>query len=187
VSRDPVTTRAALVQAAIEALVEVGYTRTTGVEVCRRAGLTRGALHHHFADHGELLVAVLETIYAQLLAREDVDPVTIRRWVDVAHVRTAQPELKAVIELWLASRNDPELGGRLADGISRLAQVFRPSAAVVVGATADPAEVESFLRLATEALLGLALGRAVTGGSLDHETAVIDHLRRLADALDEER
>ena len=130
------------------------------------------------------LAAGTSEIYAQLLARQDVEPVSIRRWVDVAYVRTAQPELKAVIELWLASRNDPELGGRLAEGVGRLAQVFRPSAAVVVGAAADPADVEAFLRLATEALLGLALGRAVSGGTLGHEAAVIDHLRRLADALD---
>jgi len=181
VTRDPIATRAALVQAAIDGLVEVGYGRTTGVEVCRRAGTTRGALNHHFADHGDLLVAVLERIYAQLLAHQGDEPVSVRQWVEAAHARTAQPELKAVIELWLASRNDPDLGGRLAEAIARLAQLFRPSAAV---ATAGP-EVEPFLRLATETLLGLALGRAVAGGPLGHEAAVVDHLRRLADDLDD--
>jgi AcrR family transcriptional regulator len=184
VSRDPVATRAALVQAAIDGLVEVGHVRTTGVEVCRRAGVTRGALNHHFADHGELLVAVLDEVYGQLLARRDDTPVSARQWVDVAHARTSRPELKAVIELWLASRNDPELGSRLADAIARLAQLFRPGD--VVAAAADPTAVEGFLRLATETLLGLALGRATHGGALAHETAVVDQLRRLADALDEE-
>lgn len=181
-TRDPVATRAALVQAAIDGLVEVGYVRTTGVEVCRRAGTTRGALNHHFADHGELLVAVLERIYDQLLERQGDEPVSMRTWLDVAHARTAQPELKAVIELWLASRNDPDLGDRLAAAIARLAAVFRPSAAV---AAAGP-DVEPFLRTATEALLGLALGRAVAGGPLGHEDAVLAHLRRQADAFDEE-
>jgi AcrR family transcriptional regulator len=182
VSRDPIATRAALVQAAVDGLVEVGYVRTTGVEVCRRAGVTRGALNHHFADHGELLVAVLEAIYAQLLERRGDEPVSVRTWLDVAHARTARPELKAVIELWLASRNDPELGARLGEAIGRLATVFRPGDAVAAGGP----EVGSFLRLATEALLGLALGRAVAGGPLGHEDAVVDHLRRLADELDEE-
>lgn len=182
VSRDPVATRAALVQGTIDGLVEVGYLRTTGVEVCRRAGVTRGALNHHFADHGALLVAALERIYEQLLERKGDEPVSVRTWLEVAHTRTSQPELKAVIELWLASRNDPDLGERLAEAIDRLAQLHRPSDAVI--AVADPAEVESFLRLATEALLGLALGRAVAGGPLGHEAIVVDHLRRLADDLD---
>lgn len=181
VTRDPTATRAALVQAAIDGLVEVGYVRTTGVEVCRRAGVTRGALNHHFADHGELLVAALEEVYAQLLARRDETPLTVRHWVDVAHARTSRPELKAVIELWLASRNDPDLGDRLADAIARLALLFRPGDVAAGGP-----EVHTFLRMATETLLGLALGRAVTPQPLAHEAAVVDHLRRLADALDEE-
>lgn len=183
-SRDPVATRAALVQAAVDGLVEVGHHRTTGVEVCRRAGVTRGALNHHFADHGELLVAVLEHVYDQLLARRDDEPVSVRTWVDVAHARTSRPELKAVIELWLASRNDPELGRRLGAAIGRLATLFRPGD--VVASAADPAAVEAFLRLATETLLGLALGRATAGGPLGHEDAVVDLLRRQADALDQE-
>lgn len=182
VSRDPIATRAALVQAAVDGLVEVGYVRTTGVEVCRRAGVTRGALNHHFADHGELLVAALEAIYAQLLARRGEEPISVRHWVEVAHARTARPELKAVIELWLASRNDPELGERLGEAIARLATLFRPGDVVAAGGP----EVQTFLRTATETLLGLALGRAVTGRPLPHEPAVVDHLRRLADALDEE-
>lgn len=41
-------TRAALRQAAIDSIYELGYEKATGVEIARRAGVTRGALHHHY-------------------------------------------------------------------------------------------------------------------------------------------
>ena len=49
-----------LIDAAISSLIENGYAHTTSVEVCRRAGVTRGALNHHFADLPALLIEVLE-------------------------------------------------------------------------------------------------------------------------------
>lgn len=41
-------TKVALRQAAIDSIYELGYERATGVEIARRAGVTRGALHHHY-------------------------------------------------------------------------------------------------------------------------------------------
>ena len=39
-------TRTRLVDAAIDVLAEVGYAGTTFVEVSKRTGLSRGAIHH---------------------------------------------------------------------------------------------------------------------------------------------
>ena len=41
-------TKAALLDAAIESLVERGYAATTTIETARRAGVSRGAQLHHF-------------------------------------------------------------------------------------------------------------------------------------------
>ncbi|MFT6276835.1 MAG: AcrR family transcriptional regulator, partial [Halioglobus sp.] len=60
-------TRALLVESTIDLLIKVGFTKTTGVAVCRRAGLTRGALNHHFPVFSELFVETLQTIYWRLL------------------------------------------------------------------------------------------------------------------------
>ncbi|MGC9544677.1 helix-turn-helix domain-containing protein, partial [Streptomyces sp. UG1] len=43
-----VATRAQIVDAAVESLIEVGVAATTTLEVQRRAGVSRGALLHHF-------------------------------------------------------------------------------------------------------------------------------------------
>src|SRR5688572_1329248 len=52
-------TRRALLDAAIESLIEVGFARTTTLEVQRRADVSRGALLHHFPSKAELLVATI--------------------------------------------------------------------------------------------------------------------------------
>jgi AcrR family transcriptional regulator len=49
-----------LVDAGMDALVEVGYARASVQEICGRAGLSSGALFRHFPTREVLLVAVAE-------------------------------------------------------------------------------------------------------------------------------
>ncbi len=62
-------TRRALLDAAVESLIEVGFARTTTLEVQRRAEVSRGALLHHFPSKTELLVAAVDHL-AEMRARE---------------------------------------------------------------------------------------------------------------------
>jgi AcrR family transcriptional regulator len=62
-------TRRALLDAAVESLIEVGFARTTTLEVQRRAAVSRGALLHHFPSKTELLVAAVDHL-AEMRARE---------------------------------------------------------------------------------------------------------------------
>ena len=62
-------TRRALLDAAVESLIEVGFARTTTLEVQRRADVSRGALLHHFPSKAELLVAAVAHL-AEMRARE---------------------------------------------------------------------------------------------------------------------
>src|SRR5882724_4750139 len=62
-------TRGALLDAAVESLIEVGFARTTTLEVQRRADVSRGALLHHFPSKAELLVAAVDHL-AEMRARE---------------------------------------------------------------------------------------------------------------------
>ena len=62
-------TRRALLDAAVESLIEMGFARTTTLEVQRRANASRGALLHHFPSKTELLVAAVDHL-AEMRAAE---------------------------------------------------------------------------------------------------------------------
>lgn len=59
-------TRRALVFAARELFAEGGYHATAAGEVVRRAGLTRGAMYHHFEDKRDLFRAVVEEVEGEV-------------------------------------------------------------------------------------------------------------------------
>ncbi len=65
-ARRPEATRAALVAAARQLFAERGYANVGTEEIVARAGVTRGALYHHFADKRDLLRAVLHDLAREL-------------------------------------------------------------------------------------------------------------------------
>src|SRR5215211_8487011 len=59
-------TRRALLGAARGLFAEGGYHATAAGEVVGRAGLTRGALYHHFEDKKDLFRAVVEEVEVEV-------------------------------------------------------------------------------------------------------------------------
>lgn len=70
-------TRRALLATARQLFAENGFRATRTEEIVHRAGLTRGALYHHFRDKEDLFRAVFEEVSAEvvrLLHRRSADP-----------------------------------------------------------------------------------------------------------------
>jgi AcrR family transcriptional regulator len=83
-------TRRALLDATVESLIEVGFARTTTLEVQRRADASRGALLHHIPSKTELLVAAVDHL-AEMRAAE--------LKVLAAHLPDGRSRTDAVLEL----------------------------------------------------------------------------------------
>jgi AcrR family transcriptional regulator len=63
------STRAKLVRAARTLFARHGYAAVGTEQIVRRAGVTRGALYHHFATKEDLFLAVYEQVEHDLTAR----------------------------------------------------------------------------------------------------------------------
>jgi len=67
-------TRAAILSAVSESVAEVGFARTTASEIARRAGVTWGAVQHHFGGKDGMLTAVLEGSFNRFAERVESVP-----------------------------------------------------------------------------------------------------------------
>jgi len=59
-------TRRALLDAARSMFAEKGYHETAAEEIVRRAGVTRGALYHHYEDKKDLFRAVVDEMEGEI-------------------------------------------------------------------------------------------------------------------------
>ncbi len=98
-------TREALIAAARPLFAEHGFADVALETIVRAAGVTRGALYHHFADKTDLFAAVFERVEAEVAARmgealaasNTTDPIEVMRlgadfWLDVC----SDPEVQRI-------------------------------------------------------------------------------------------
>ena len=99
-------TREALIEAARPLFAAQGFAEVALETIVRAAGVTRGALYHHFADKTELFAAVFEKVEGEVAAQmgdaiaasNQTDPVEVMRlgadfWLDVC----SDPEVQRIV------------------------------------------------------------------------------------------
>jgi AcrR family transcriptional regulator len=95
-------TREALIGAARPLFAAHGFAEVALETIVRAAGVTRGALYHHFADKTELFAAVFERVEGELAARM-VAAIGAERQSDPLEV------MRLGAAFWLDACSDPEV------------------------------------------------------------------------------
>lgn len=110
------STRNLIVEAAVKCFVELGYARTTTTVIAEKAGLSRGAMLHHFPSKLDVVRAAVEYLHAKRLralrkamAKDSRDGDHVHQGVDTYWSHVNHPLFVAFFELAVAARTDREL------------------------------------------------------------------------------
>lgn len=171
-------TRALILEAAVRCLAESGHAATTTHTIAETAGLSRGAMLHHFPSKHALFAATSEHVHANRLAplrkafgrgdRHDAD--RVRRVLEALIAHARQPLSVAAREL-VASRGTASSSGPEEAAYGREWRSLVRSALPPSVATDASLEV---VRLALEAFVTAPPSSADAGRS-----GVLEELERL--------
>ncbi len=105
-------------RAVVESIAEIGFQKTTANEITRRAGVTWGAVQHHFGGKEGILDAVLEESFerfAERLAAVPTDGASLEQrvsaFVDIAWAHFGSPDYHSTFEILLNYTRDDEANG----------------------------------------------------------------------------
>lgn len=144
--------------------MDLGYAGTTTTEVCRRAGVSQGALFKHFATKGDLLATTAEGLFRTLIDayREAMPrlegPDRAAAAVDLLWSVFAEPRLLAAIELHAAARTDRDLARRLAPVAERHGQNLLDLAHELFPEAATRPDFAALVSVVVQAMQGATLG-----------------------------
>lgn len=180
-------TRAELIAAARALLVDRGLAGAPTAAVAERARVSGGALFRHFPHKTELLAAVVEAILADLvlgfgaeLRALGVDPRDPLPSACAALWRVfRRPEMRVVLEIYVAARTDAALAERLAPILERhQARILDEARRLFPAAAAGNAELDDAVLAVVYAMQGAAVG--LFSPDPDAEIAHLTFLERLA-------
>jgi AcrR family transcriptional regulator len=91
----------------VESIAQSGLARTTAPEIARRAGVTWGAVQHHFGGKDGMLVAVLDDSFRRFAALMETIPLDTSleeragRFIDRAWQHFSSPHYRSTFEILL--------------------------------------------------------------------------------------
>lgn len=167
-------TRAKLLAAGRRAFGTIGYAEASMDDFTAGAGLTRGALYHHFGDKKGLLQAVVDQIDAEMLVRMRAAQARAKtRWQGfldegVAYIEMAlEPEIQRIMLLdGPAVLGDPSQWPNQTACLRTTTQTIQ---ALIDEGTVRPVDAEAAARL----INGAALNAALWIAAADNPRAVL--------------
>ena len=178
-------TRRKLVEAAIRVSQESGYANLTISKVAQHAGLTNGAMQHHFSSRDELVLAVLDALYPfvempfeEITARKLPVRERVNTIIDLLWQIYSRPEYLVIWDIAFGTRADAPLRAKLQAYQREIAARMRKQFAATfadVGLTLEGAD--QIFSLVVSCLRGFAL-QTVFG--VDRRRADLDQVKEIA-------
>ncbi len=161
-------TRSTILNAAIKCFYELGYNNTTTEKIAQEAGVSRGAMLHHFSSRKELIRAAVDQLHKQRLrlfeeqeldVQSEAEHTLIEEGIDAYWKQLCTPPFVVFHELQVASRTDEELRAVMVPAMEEFEESLR---SVVERVFPDLALSEEFItaNMLTQYLLE---GMAVNG------------------------
>lgn len=178
-------TRAKLIAAARQAFRQMGYAATSMDDFTAAAGLTRGALYHHFGDKKGLLAAVVEQIDGEM--DERLSAISLRApdaWTAFrdrcrAYLEMAvEPEIRRIVLQDARAALAPAPGAAQQQCVASLGALLQQ---LMAEGTVEPADPQALARLVNGSLVESAFWIAEEGaeqGRLTHALRALDLLLR---------
>ena len=165
-------TQAKILDATVASLVDEGYAGASTTVICRRAGVSQGALFRYWPTKGHLLAAAAQHLLARVVA--DYEQGFAGRRVGIAEALEAlwsayrQPDLLAAVELYVAARTDPDLAAalRVIEPEHR-ASLHRVALSVLPAALVGRPGTAALVELCLAAVQGASVGASVTDEAHD--------------------
>ncbi|MFI1995469.1 TetR/AcrR family transcriptional regulator [Actinoplanes sp. NPDC020271] len=180
------STRARILDATLQALVERGYAETTTAEVQARADVPRGTLLHHFPTKVDLLVASVQHVARRRLAALDSELSALPAgadeldaFVDAVWRQFSTPLFWAALELWNAARTDPGLRAALMPVEKEIFGVLHERAQALLG---PDRRVATVVQMTFEMMTGLVM-TGIVSGELGRRELLIRRWKRAAAIL----
>ena len=164
--RKSAQTRIGILEAAIDCLAAHGYARTTTQLVAETAGISRGAMLHHYPTKGLLIQAIVAYCFykrMEMLADGVRDIGEMQRVQEFAGLEILwrsffTREHRAYLELAIASRTDAELRENFVPQAHRFTRIWRDAGVRIFPEWAgDPERLARASDLVEAVLEGAAL------------------------------
>lgn len=183
-------TRRRLLETAIRCLADHGWEASTVGFIAAEAGISRGAVQHHFRTREALILAALEHMFTERAALLDALPEPEGAGPDRVHTVVAGlvdaigGELfRAALQVWTVAAADPELRAAVVPLERHFARGVHRRAVRLLGADDSDPAVRGLIQATLDLARGLALADVLTDDSRRRARVVRAWSDQLAAAL----
>ncbi|HMT49448.1 TetR/AcrR family transcriptional regulator [Dietzia sp. UBA5065] len=165
-------TRLRLLEATVHCVASMGWTASTNATIADAAGISRGALQHHFPTRESLVVAALEYMFDKRTSLVLAVPVPEATGAQRVHsavealVEVYSGDLfRAALQVWAAASVDDRVREAVMPLERRFAQEAHRLAVRLLGEVDSDPDVRALVQATLDLCRGLALAGVLTDDS----------------------